>query len=161
MGEEDAPAAAGERSGRHLHPRHGARRRALDVLYQADVTDALPSEVLREWAEYGEDVPEFARELVEGVEGNLAELDALIAERSEGWTVARMAVVDRTILRLACYELLHRPDVPVSAAISEAVEAATELSTEDSGRFVNGILGKITRERGDASPSGDATPSSS
>jgi len=153
VGEEDAPAAAGQRSGRPLHPRHGARRRALDVLYQADVTGTLPSEVLREWTEYGEDLPEFARELVKGVQGNLGELDALIAERSEGWTVARMAVVDRTILRLACYELLHRPDVPVSAAISEAVEAATELSTEDSGRFVNGILGKIARERGDTTPS--------
>ena len=152
MGEERPPAAAGSRTGRPLHPRHQDRRRALDVLYQADVTGARPSEVLREWTEYGEDVPAFARELVEGVEENLAELDALIAERSEGWTVARMAVVDRTILRLACYELLHRPDVPPAAAISEAVEAAAELSTEDSGRFVNGILGKIVREREEPGP---------
>jgi N utilization substance protein B len=148
VGEEGAPAAAGDRSGRPLHPRHQARRRALDVLYQADVTGSSPSQVLTEWAQYGEDIPPFARELVEGVDRHLAELDALIADHSEGWTVARMAVVDRTILRLACYELLHRPDVPVSAAISEAVDAATELSTDDSGRFVNGILGKIARERG-------------
>jgi N utilization substance protein B len=108
--------------------------------------------VLREWTDYGEDIPAFGRELVEGVEAKLPELDGLIAERSEGWTVARMAVVDRTILRLAMFELLYRPDVPVSAAISEAVEAATELSTEDSGRFVNGILGKIARERGGDTP---------
>ncbi|MDP9343679.1 MAG: transcription antitermination factor NusB [Actinomycetota bacterium] len=155
MGEEGATAEPGGRPRNPLHPRHAGRRRALDVLYQADVTDSSPSQVLREWADYGEDVPPFARELVEGVEENLAELDRLIAEHSEGWTVARMAVVDRTILRLACYELLHRPDVPVSAAISEAVEAATELSTADSGRFVNGILGKIARERAETE-----TPSS-
>jgi transcription antitermination protein NusB len=147
VGEEDAPPLAGHRADRSVRPRRDARRRALDVLYQADVTGTPPSEVLREWAEYGQDVPPFARELVVGVEASLPELDALIAERSEGWTVARMAVVDRTILRLACYELMHRPDVPVAAAISEAVEAAMELSTEDSGRFVNGILGRIARER--------------
>jgi N utilization substance protein B len=135
--------------GRPLHPRHAARRRALDVLYQADVTGTSPAQVLREWGDYGEEVPAFARELVEGVEEHLAELDAILGDHSEGWTVARMAVVDRTILRLACFELLCRPDVPVSAAISEAVEAATELSTQDSGRFVNGILGKIARERGE------------
>jgi N utilization substance protein B len=148
--EDAAPTAPGQRSGRPLHPRHAARRRALDVLYQADVTGTPPSQVLNEWSAFEEDVPAFARELVEGVEGHLAEIDELIAQHSEGWTVARMAVVDRTILRLACYELLHRPDVPVSAAISEAVDAAMELSTDDSGRFVNGILGKIAREMGDS-----------
>jgi N utilization substance protein B len=159
--EEGAPAPPGsagppgDRSsrGRRLHPHHGARRKALDVLYQADVTGTSPAQVLREWGDYGEEVPAFARELVEGVAGHLGELDALIAGHSEGWTVARMAVVDRTILRLACYELLYRPDVPVSAAISEAVDAATELSTGDSGRFVNGILGKIARERGESAHS--------
>jgi N utilization substance protein B len=70
----------------------------------------------------------------------------LIGDHAHEWTVERMAAVDRTILRLACYELLHRPDVPAAAAISEAVVAAKELSTEDSGRFVNGILGRIARE---------------
>ena len=153
VGEEHAPAPAPPVAGdRRLHPHHEARRRALDVLYQADVTGTAPSEVLREWTEYGQDVPAFARELVEGVQANLQGLDRIIAERSEGWTVTRMAVVDRTILRLACYELLHRPDVPLAAAISEAVDAAVELSTDDSGRFVNGILGRIARERGEAAP---------
>ena len=136
-------------AGSARHPRHAARRRALDVLYQADVTERRPSGVLAEWIACGEDVPGFARELVEGVEAHLEELDALLAEHSEEWTVARMAVVDRTILRLACFELLHRPDVPVSVAIAEAVEAATELSTAESGRFVNGILGRIAREMGE------------
>src|SRR5207302_10927604 len=90
---------------------------------------------------------EFAQELVLGVATHLEELDKLIGDAAEEWTVGRMAVVDRNILRLAVYELLHRPDVPPSAAINEAVVAAKELSTEDSGRFVNGILGRIARDR--------------
>ncbi len=129
-----------------MHPRHGDRRRAIDLLYQADVTGRPAGEVLEDWISVGEDVPPFARELVTGVTEHLAELDALLGSHSEGWTVERMAVVDRTILRVAAYELLHRPDVPASVAISEAVEAANELSTEDSGRFVNGILGRIARD---------------
>jgi N utilization substance protein B len=81
-----------------------------------------------------------------GVSTHLGELDKLIGEYAQDWTVDRMAAVDRNILRLAVFELLHRPDVPPNAAISEAVVAAKELSTEDSGRFVNGILGRIARE---------------
>jgi transcription antitermination protein NusB len=128
--------------------RRDARRRALDILYQADVSGTTPSATLAQWLEEGteEDVPLFARELVLGVERYLREIDELISRHAEGWTVARMPVVDRTILRLACHELLHRPDVPVAVAISEAVTAAKELSTEASGRYVNGILGRIARE---------------
>ncbi|HEX4942683.1 MAG TPA: transcription antitermination factor NusB, partial [Actinomycetota bacterium] len=77
---------------------------------------------------------------------HLPEIDLLLEERTEGWTVARMAALDRTILRVAVHELRHRADVPASVAISEAVEAATDLSSEGSPRFVNGILGKIASE---------------
>jgi N utilization substance protein B len=70
----------------------------------------------------------------------------VLSAHSEHWKLDRMASVDRTILRLATYELLHRPDVPAGAAIDEAVRAAKELSTEDSGRFVNGVLGKVAAE---------------
>ena len=128
------------------HPHAAERRCALDILFQADVRGERPTEAMADWLNDGREVPEFARELVLGVEEHHEALDRLIGEHAHEWTVPRMAAVDRTILRLATYELLHRPDVPLGAAINEAVEAAKELSTEDSGRFVNGILGRIAQE---------------
>jgi N utilization substance protein B len=131
-----------------VNPRHAERRRALDALYQADVMGVRPPKVLEEWrAATGEEVPAFTGKLVRGVEDHREDLDLIIGEAAEGWTVERMAVVDRAILRLAGYELLYGQETPVAVAIAEAVEAANELSTEDSGRFVNGVLGKIARER--------------
>lgn len=127
--------------------RRDARRQAVDILYQADVLGELPADVLEEWEGTGRKVGAFTRELVLGVAEHLTEVDDVLGAHSEGWTVPRMPSLDRTILRVACFELLHRPDVPAAAAIDEAVAAASELSTEDSGRFVNGVLGKIARER--------------
>ena len=132
-----------------IRERRRARRRALDILYQADVTHRQPLDVLEERREM-EDLDRFTEELVQGVAEHAADLDRLIGEHAEGWTVHRMAVVDRNLLRLACYEMLWREDVPVAVAIDEAVGAAKELSTEDSGRFVNGVLGRIARERAGA-----------
>ena len=138
------------------HPHRDARRVALDILFQADIREDAPADAMQDWAsDQDRTVPRFARELVLGVDEHLPELDRVIGDHARDWTVPRMPVVDRTVLRLAVYELLHRPDVPPSAAISEAVEAAKELSTEDSGRFVNGVLGAIVREleeREEASP---------
>jgi N utilization substance protein B len=128
--------------------RRRARRQAIDVLYQADVTGRDPQVVLAEWHTAGREVDPFAEELVEGVTANRAPIDEMLSAHSEHWTLNRMASVDRTILRLSVFELVHRPDVPPAAAISEAVEIAKELSTEDSGRFVNGILGKVAAELG-------------
>jgi len=91
----------------------------------------------------GRSVSDYANVLVGGVEDRLSQLDAVLGKNSEGWSVHRMPVVDRTILRLACYEL--QSGVPPAVAISEAVHAANELSTQDSGRFVNGVLGMIAR----------------
>ncbi len=125
------------------------RRTAIDILYQADVTGADPLDVLRDWDAAERSVAPFACELVEGTASALVEVDVLLAEHAQGWTVERMAALDRTILRVAIYELLHRPDVPQAVAISEAVEAAGQLSAEESRRFVNGILGKIARELGE------------
>lgn len=127
--------------------RRDARRLAAGILHQADVAGRDALEVLSERRELGERVPGFAEELIRGVSEKRAELDRLIASHSEDWTVARMPVVDRTLLRIACFELLYREDVPTAAVISQAVEAAKELSTEDSSRFINGVLGKIARER--------------
>jgi N utilization substance protein B len=131
-----------------MNPRHADRRRALDALYQADVMGVRPTAVLDQWREAtGEESSGFTADLVRGVEDHREDLDILIGETATGWTVDRMAAVDRAILRLATHELLNVPETPVAVAIDEAVEAANELSTEDSGRFVNGVLGRIASER--------------
>jgi N utilization substance protein B len=121
----------------------------MGILYQADLTGRPPLEVLEERRDLGQaaGLSSFAEELVRGVTERQDELDTLIGEHSEGWTVSRLASVDRTLLRVACYEILFRDDVPAAVAVDEAVAAAKELSTEDSGRFVNGVLGRIVRER--------------
>lgn len=138
--------------------RRDARRIALDILYQADITDSSPDDVMRGWVEAERAVPPFARELVEGVNEHGPEIDLLLEEHAEEWTVARMPALDRTILRVAVEELLHRPDVPASVAISEAVEAASELSADESRRFVNGVLGRIARELGASEGAGGTGP---
>jgi N utilization substance protein B len=122
------------------------RRVAIDILYQADITDAAPATVLEDWRGAGREVPAFADELVRGVVDRLPDIDLLLETHAEDWTVHRMAAVDRTILRVGVYELLWSDDVPTSVAISEAVEAASELSADDAKRFVNGLLGRIARE---------------
>ena len=125
--------------------RRKARRIAIDIIYQADVTNSKAARVMEDWAAVQE-VPGFSAELVTGVSEHRDEIDLELEGHSEDWHVSRMPAVDRAILRVAVYELLHSPDVPPAVAISQAVEAANELSTEDSGRFVNGLLGKIARE---------------
>ncbi len=131
-----------------MHDRTRERKRALDVLHAADVTSRAPLEVL---ALEDEPVGPFARRLVAGVVSHAAEIDALIRSYADRWPLERMPVVDRNLLRIAIYELLHEPDTPAGAVINEAVSLAKLLSTEDSGRFVNGLLGRLARERGLAS----------
>jgi transcription antitermination protein NusB len=126
--------------------RREARRQAIDVLYQADVTEKDPRVVLAEWRSAGREIDPFAEELVDGVAANRAEIDSILLSHVENWSLERMATLDRNILRVAVFELLHRPETPASVAISEAVEIAKRLSTEDSSRFVNGILGTFARE---------------
>lgn len=130
-----------------MSSRRQDRRLAIEILFQADVTGTDGRTALTAWIASGRDVPAFTRALVEGVSDHLEEIDGTIAAHSQGWTVDRMASVDRTVLRVAAYELAFGDDMPVGVAIDEAVRAAKDLSTEDSGRFVNGILGKIARER--------------
>ena len=126
--------------------RRDARRLAIDILYQADVTRESPSNVAANWSDVRGEIPPFTAELVAGVTEHRTEIDGSLGAHAKEWTVARMAALDRTILRVAVFELLHRPDVPPGAAISEAVEAAGELSGDDARRFVNGVLGKIAEE---------------
>jgi N utilization substance protein B len=127
--------------------RREARRQAIEVLYQADVTGRDARAVLEDWTSAGRDVDAFARRLVEGVREHADEIDDVLAAQSEHWSLDRMASLDRVVLRAATYELLHAREVPPAVAIDEAVRAAKELSTEDSGAFVNGILGRIAAER--------------
>jgi N utilization substance protein B len=126
--------------------RREARRLAIAILYQADLLGRNGIEVLEERRALGQKVPGFAEELVRGVTERSAALDRVIGGHAEGWTVARMTPVDRAVLRVAAHELLDRDDIPPAAAIDEAVEAAKVLSTESSGGFINGILGRIARE---------------
>ncbi len=116
------------------------RRAALVALYQADVTGRPPTGLL------GRDATPFTRELVEGVVAEQAVLDALIADHAKGWSLDRIAPVERNILRVALHELRSRPDVPAEVAIDEAVEAAKELCSADAPGFVNGILGAVARQ---------------
>ncbi len=116
------------------------RRAAVVALYQDEVRGRP----------IGRDAPAgstpFTRELVEGVGSRREELDALIERHAVGWTLDRIAPLERNVLRVALYELLHRADVPAEVAIDEAVEAAKELCGTDAPRFVNGILGAVHRE---------------
>jgi N utilization substance protein B len=127
--------------------RRKSRRRALDVLYQADLRGLPPATVLADTLRrMGSDVPEhmtYAVDLIEGVEANLERIDELIASYAEGWTLDRMPVIDRNLSRIGVFELLYRDDIDDAVAISEAVELAGELSTDGSPRFVNGLLGRI------------------
>jgi transcription antitermination protein NusB len=123
-------------------PRTKARKRALDILHAADSLDRPVLEVLAE----NPNEKEFTRELVSGVVEHREELDELIRRYADRWVLERMPIVDRNLLRMGIFELLHRPDIPPGVTINEAVELAKLLSTEDSGRFVNGLLGRVARE---------------
>ena len=129
------PARARDPKGRSI-----ARRRALEILHAADVGEVSPEGELFDAADA------LSRDLVAGVAEHREAIDARIGAVAEHWSMDRMPVVDRNVLRLATYELLFT-DVPAGAVVDEAVRLAKLLSTEESGRFVNGILGRIARER--------------
>jgi transcription antitermination protein NusB len=128
--------------------RSKARKRALDVLYEADVRAVDPLQTLAERVALAEPpVNDYTVQLVEGVQAHRDRIDAILADYAEGWTVARMPDVDRAILRLGVYELLWRDEVPDPVAIDEAVELAKTLSTDESPRFINGVLARVVRDR--------------
>ncbi|WP_409330660.1 transcription antitermination factor NusB [Trujillonella humicola] len=124
--------------------RSKARKRAVDVLYEADLRGSDPMDVLRDRIAEGQPpVAEHTVRLVEGVAGNAARIDELIGTHARGWSLQRLPDVDRAILRMATFELLWADDVPDPVVIDEAVELARSLSTDDSPSFVNGVLGAI------------------
>jgi N utilization substance protein B len=123
--------------------RRKARKRALDFLYEADIRSASAIELLgtREESELSE--RDYVIELLAGVEANKLKIDELITTYAQGWDMDRMPAIDRNILRIALFEILFKGDLDDQIAASEAVEIATELSTEDSAKYINGILGRI------------------
>ncbi len=124
--------------------RSKARKRALDVLYEADVrgTSALDTAAQR-LAQADPPVPAYAVQLVEGVVAHRERIDDLVATYAEGWVLDRMPPVDRNVLRIGIYELLYEPSIPDAVAISEAVELAKKISTDESPSFVNGLLARV------------------
>jgi N utilization substance protein B len=121
--------------------RSDQRRDAVFALYQHEITGRAVGDLL-------EGAKPFTRELAEGVEANGGELDELIARHSKGWSLERIAPLERNIMRVALYEALHRDDVPVEVAIDEAVELSKEYCGADTPGFVNGVLGAALAERG-------------
>jgi transcription antitermination protein NusB len=128
--------------------RSKARKRAVDVLYEADARGVNPVSTLAERVAMADPpVNGYTVELVEGVHAHHQRIDEILAGYAEGWTIARMPGVDRAVLRLGVYELLWRSDIPDAVAIDEAVELAKLLSTDDSPRFVNGVLARVLRDQ--------------
>jgi N utilization substance protein B len=147
-----------------MKERRLARRIALDVLYDSEIRDRLPTESLEERRRAGWSLPEgdggeeealvepapetteYAAKLVEGIQERAADIDSLIVEYVDRWAIQRMPVIDRNLIRIGVFELLWEKDIPVAVVINEAVELAKSLSTDDSGRFINGVLGRVARE---------------
>ncbi len=159
LGSEPAP-PGGENpeEPKRVPRRRLAREVALKILFQVDVgkfplTEVLESyePVINDEAETPRSLPpdlaRYARKLVIGTARHLEEIDTLLEELTEDWSLERLASVDRNILRLATYEILYEPEVPPSVSIDEAVELAKKYSTEDSGRFVNGVLAALVRKK--------------
>jgi len=128
--------------------RSKARKRAVDLLYEADLRSADALAILADRVALAQPpVNDYTVELVEGVAANSLRIDELLGEYAEGWTIERMPGVDRAVLRIGVYELLWRADVPDAVAIDEAVELAKTLSTDESPRFVNGVLARVLRDQ--------------
>jgi transcription antitermination protein NusB len=123
--------------------RREARERALELLYEAESKGLPPGELL---AALPVDPDPYARTLTAGVGDDVARLDEIIGSTARGWRVERMPAIDRALLRMAVWELAHRPEIPVAVIINEAVELAKEYSTDESGRFVNGVLSRVADE---------------
>jgi N utilization substance protein B len=123
--------------------RRKARKRALDFLYEADIRSARAIDLLKSRAEIELSERDYVLELLLGVETNALKIDELITTYAQGWDMDRMPAIDRNILRISLFEILFKNDLDDQVAASEAVEIASELSTEDSAKYINGVLGRI------------------
>ena len=131
-----------------MSARSKARKQALDLLYETDIrgTDLVATLLERDVSSEGPDarpIREYTRELVNGVSDNRRKIDELITTYAQGWDMDRLPAVDRNILRLGIYEILWSTSVPTSVAIDEALDLAKELSSDDSSKYIHGVLGRI------------------
>ena len=131
-----------------MSARSKARKRALDLIFAAEAQRLSVEDLLKTQVDAGEGPSnEYTFTLVRGVHEKAARLDELISMYAEGWTIDRLPAVDRNVLRLGIYELLYVDDVPDAVAVSEAVNLARDLSTDESPGFINGILASVTRDK--------------
>ena len=126
-----------------MSARRKARKRALDFLYEADIRGATALTLLADRPADELSQGDYVRELLVGVEEHLLKIDELITTYAQGWDLDRMPAIDRNILRIALFEILWLSNLDDEVAVSEAVEIATELSTDDSAKYINGVLGRI------------------
>ncbi len=138
-----------------MRVRTRARELALQFLYMVDIQgpeyrEALASFLAEELdgKPGADEATQYATRLVDGTILHRPAIDLLLAEAAQNWDLSRMAVIDRNVLRLGCYEMLHEPEVPTKVAINEAIELGKRYSTEQSGAFINGILDRIRKDRG-------------
>ena len=133
-----------------MSTRSKARKAALDLLYEGDIRKTSPSALmLQRITDVEYVIRDFTKELIDGVEENRRKIDELITTYSQGWDMDRMPVIDRNILRIGIYEVLWSKDVPEGVAISEALELAQTLSTDDSSKYINGVLSKVLEIKSD------------
>lgn len=126
-----------------MSARRKARKRALDILYEADMRNTAATTLLEERPIDEISQADYLRALVLGVVEHREKIDEIIHTYAEGWDMDRMPIIDRNLIRIALYEILWNPEVDDKVAVSEAVEIAQELSTKDSGAYINGILGRV------------------
>ena len=126
-----------------MSARRKARKRALDFLYEADIRNGNAIDLLGTRGESDLSQSDYVMELLVGVSNNKEKIDELITTYAQGWDMDRMPAIDRNILRIALFEILFKNDLDDQIAASEAVEMASELSTEDSAKYINGVLGRI------------------
>jgi len=139
-------------------PRRQSREAALRTLYLAEIGGVPPAAAVEAYfiehaPDASDEVREFAATIVEGTTNHLVEVDRLIERHANNWRIERLAVIDRIILRMAAWELRHLPDTPPAVVLNEAIELAREYSTEDSVRFVNGVLDGMLKAQGGAESS--------
>ncbi len=122
------------------------------MLFQLDIRKEKPTatELKRFWADIRpeDEIRDFTEELVKGTHKHIVKINGLIHQCAKNWSIDRMAVVDRNVLRMAIYEILYRMDIPTSVTINEAIEIAKKFGTDDSGAFINGILDRVARLTG-------------
>jgi transcription antitermination protein NusB len=124
--------------------RRKAREKAVILLYQKDLLKKSPEEIVENDQMVGKIFDEFSLKLINGVTGNIKEIDGIIKATVQNWSLDRIAVIDRNILRVAIYEMLHEDDIPLKVSVDEAIEIAKNLGQKpDTPKFINGILGKF------------------